>query len=120
MIRGLAVLCCYQLLGELAVAALGWPIPGNVVGMLLLLAGLISGCVPLAWVTEAAELLLTHMALLFVPVGVAVMLYFDLVAGEWLPIVGATVLSTFIVLAVTGKVAGWGDSRIAEPDNTDG
>ena len=104
MIRGFAVLLFFQLLGEMIVRAGDWPVPGNVLGMALLLAGLMLGVVKLEWVTEAAELLLTHMALLFIPVGVGVMLYFDLLAREWLSIVAATVLSTFVVLAVTGHV----------------
>ena len=104
MIRGFAVLLSFQLLGELLVRGCHWPVPGNVVGMALLLVALMLGVVRLEWVTEAAELMLSHMALLFVPVGVGVMLYFDLLAREWLPIVAATVLSTFVVLAVTGHV----------------
>jgi holin-like protein len=104
MIRGFAVLLSCQLLGEVAVRGFTWPVPGNVVGMALLLVALMLGLVRLEWVTEAAELLLTHMAMLFVPVGVGVMLYFDLIAREWLPIVAATVLSTFVVIAVTGHV----------------
>src|SRR5512145_2419626 len=105
MIRGFAVLLTFQLFGEMAVRGFDWPVPGNVVGMALLLVALLLGLIRLEWVTEASELLLTHMALLFVPVGVGVMLYFDLLAREWLPIVAATVLSTFVVLAVTGHVA---------------
>lgn len=105
MIRGFAVLLSCQLLGEIAVRGFDWPVPGNVVGMALLLAALMLGVVRLEWVTEAAELLLTHMALLFVPAGVGVMLYFDLLAREWLPILTATLLSTFVVLAVTGHLA---------------
>lgn len=104
MIRGFAVLLSFQLAGELSVRAAAWPIPGNVLGMALLLVALMLGLVRLEWVTEAAELVLSHMALLFVPVGVGVMLYFDLLAREWLPIVAATVLSTFVVIAVTGHV----------------
>ena len=104
MVRGFAVLLSFQLLGELGARTFDWPVPGNVLGMALLLIALMLGLVRLEWVTEAAELLLTHMALLFVPVGVAVMLYFEVVAHEWLPIVAATVLSTFVVMAVTGHV----------------
>lgn len=104
MIRGFAVLLFFQLLGDVIVRAFNWPVPGNVLGMALLLMALMLGLVRLEWVTEAAELVLTHMALLFVPVGVGVMLYFDLLAREWLPIVAATVLSTFVVIAVTGHV----------------
>jgi len=104
MVRGFAVLLSFQLLGELAVRTCDWPVPGNVFGMALLLVALMLGLVRLEWVTEAAELLLTHMALLFVPVGVAVMLYFGVIAREWLPILAATILSTFVVMAVTGHV----------------
>ena len=104
MIRGLALLLSFQLLGELIVRGLDWPVPGNVVGMSLLLAALMMGMVPLEWVTEAAELLLTHMALLFVPAGVGVMLYFELIGREWLPILAATAGSTFVVMAVTGHL----------------
>lgn len=104
MLRGFAVLLSCQLLGELVVRAGNWPIPGNVVGMGLLLAALMIGVVQLEWVSEAAELLLTHMALLFVPAGVGVMLYFDLLTREWLPILVATVASTFVVMFVTGHL----------------
>jgi holin-like protein len=55
-------------------------------------------------VSEATEQLLTHMALLFVPAGVGVMLYFDLLAREWLPILVATGVSTFVVMLVSGHV----------------
>ena len=104
MVRGVAVLLLFQLCGEMIVRGCGWPIPGNVLGMALLLIALILGAVRIEWVLEAAELLLSNMALLFVPVGVGVMLYFDLIAREWLPILSAMVLSTFVVIAVTGLV----------------
>ena len=105
MLRGLAVLLTCQLLGEMLVRAADWPVPGNVAGMALLLLGLVAGVIQLEWVSEAAELLLTHMALLFVPAGVGVLLYFDLIGREWLPILVATGASTFVVIAVTGHLA---------------
>ncbi len=105
MVRGLAGLLLFQAVGELISRGLGWPIPGNVLGMGLLLAALAAGLVKVAWLEEAAELLLDNLALFFVPAGVGVMVYFQLIASEWLPIVVATVVSTFVVMAVTGKVA---------------
>jgi holin-like protein len=104
VLLGFAILLACQFLGDLLVRVTGLPVPGNVLGMVLLLLALMFELIKIEWVTEAADLLLTNMAMLFVPVGVGVMLYFDLLAHEWLPILAATVLSTFVVLAITGHV----------------
>jgi len=47
------------------------------------------------------------------------MLHFDLIAREWLPILAATVISTFLVIAVTGLVAGYlaGERHAGEGDD---
>jgi len=105
MVRGLTYLLLFQLCGEIISRSFDLPIPGNVMGMGLLLFGLIVGWVDVKWIEEAAELLLSNMTLFFVPAGVGVMVYSDLIAAEWLPITVATVVSTFVVMAVTGVLA---------------
>jgi holin-like protein len=116
MVRGFALLLTMQFLGELLSRRLALPVPGSVVGMGLLLVFLAAGVVRVEWLEEAAELLLSHMALFFVPAGVGVMVYFDLIRLEWLPITVATVLSTFVVMAVTGWTVTWLEKRGAAPD----
>lgn len=105
MVRGLTLLLLFQLCGEFISRLFALPIPGNVMGMGLLLLGLSAGFIDIKWLEEAAELLLSNMALFFVPAGVGVMVYSDLIAAEWLPICVATIVSTFVVMAVTGKLA---------------
>ena len=105
MVRGLTYLLLFQLCGEIISRFLDLPIPGNVMGMGLLLLGLIVGWIDVKWIEEAAEILLSNMTLFFVPAGVGVMVYSDLIAAEWLPITVATVASTFVVMAVTGVLA---------------
>lgn len=105
MVRGLTLLLLFQLCGEFVSRFFDLPIPGNVLGMGLLLLALLTKMVDIKWFEEAAEMLLSNMALFFVPAGVGVMVYSDLIAAEWLPITLATVLSTFVVMAVTGKLA---------------
>ena len=105
MVRGLTLLLLFQLCGEFISRILDLPVPGNVLGMGLLLLALTTKLVDIKWLEEAAELLLSNLALFFVPAGVGVMVYGDLIAAEWLPISVATVLSTFVVMAVTGKLA---------------
>ncbi|GAB4166745.1 MAG: CidA/LrgA family protein [Geothermobacteraceae bacterium] len=105
MVRGLSLLLGFQLIGELLSTGLNLPIPGNVIGMALLLCALGCGLVRLEWLLDAANLLLSHLALFFIPAGVGVMVYWDLIGREWLPITVATCLSTFVVMLVTGKIA---------------
>jgi holin-like protein len=105
MARGFTLLLFFQFCGEILSRLFDLPFPGNVLGMGLLLIALRAGLVELKWLEEAAEMLLSNMALFFVPAGVGVMVYGDLIAAEWLPITVATVLSTFAVMAVTGKLA---------------
>lgn len=102
MLQGLVLLLVFQFVGEGLSTLFGLPIPGNVVGMALLLLALVRGWVKVEWLQDAAEQLLSYMALFFVPAGVGVMLYFELIGREWLPIVAATLTSTFVVMAVTG------------------
>lgn len=109
MVRGFAILLLVQFVGEMISRGLKIPVPGNVIGMGLLLLALLAGVIRLEWVEEAADLLLSHLALFFVPAGVGVMVYFELIGREWLPIVVATVVSTFVVMAVTG----WTATRLA-------
>lgn len=102
MLPGMVILFFFLSVGEILSQWLKLPIPGNVIGMTLLLLALVQGWVKVEWIKEAAEGLLSNLGMLFVPAGVGVMLYFDLIGREWLPILAATFISTFVVMAVTG------------------
>jgi holin-like protein len=115
MVRGLTLLLLFQLCGEFISRLFALPIPGNVLGMGLLLLALLAKLVDVKFFEEAADMLLSNMALFFVPAGVGVMVYGDLIAAEWLPISVATILSTFVVMAVTGKLA----QRLEAPEQDD-
>ena len=104
MLVGLTWLLVFQCLGEALVHLTGLPVPGPVVGMLLLFVGLRArGAIPEA-LNAAATGLLQHLSLLFVPAGVGVMLHFGRVADEWPAIVAAIVISTVLAIAVTAAV----------------
>lgn len=88
--------------GEIVVRLTGIAIPSSIIGMLLLTALLQVRAVKLEWVKGISDFLIKNLGLFFVPPGVAVMLYFDVIKAEWLPIVVATVLSTVLVIVATG------------------
>ena len=103
MILGLAILTGFQLLGEVIRAAFSLPLPGPVIGMLLLLVVLRAPAVRKA-VAACADALLAHLSLLFVPVGVGVMTHLGILSDYGLRLGVALVLSTWIGLAVTALV----------------
>ncbi len=102
-LRGLAWLLALQSIGELLARAFSLPFPGPVVGMLLLLLALRWPAVR-APVAACAEFLLSHLSLLFVPVGVGVMTHLGLLGQYGLRMLMVIVLSTWVGLAVTALV----------------
>jgi len=91
-------------LGELIVNLTGLKLPSSIVGMMLLTFFLKMGWVKLRWVKGISDFLSQNLALFFVPSGVAVMLYLDVIRESLLPIVVSALGSTIIILAVTGWV----------------
>lgn len=102
-LRGLAWLLLLQAIGVALTHALSLPFPGPVVGMLLLLPAL--HWAPMREpVSAAAELLLAHLSLLFVPVGVGVITHLALVSQYGWQLLLVIVLSTWAGMAVTALV----------------
>lgn len=91
-------------LGDIVAYVLKIPIPGNILGMLLLTIGLMKGFVQLKDVEEAGKILLDHLPIFFIPASVGIMLYFDLIRSQLAGILIPTILSIIIGLYVTGKV----------------
>ena len=102
-LRGLAYLLLFQCLGELLARGLQAPLPGPVLGLLALLLALKLPAIRLP-VAAAADLLLAHLSLLFVPVGVGVMTHLALVSQYGLRMLLVITVSTWIGLAVTALV----------------
>jgi len=101
MIAAFSLLVLCQLIGEFLVRLARVPVPGPVVGLLLLLGFLAwRGRVPEA-VQSTSRGLLTHLSLLFVPAGTGVMMHMHRLRTEWLPVIAALVAGTAITLIVT-------------------
>jgi len=101
MLEYLTLILACQLLGEFAVSAAGIPIPGPVVGMVLLFLFLLArGSVP-EQLANVSSGLLNNLSLMFVPAGVGVMVHFKVLGSDALPISVALVISTLLTIAVT-------------------
>jgi holin-like protein len=98
-LKSFAIIYAFLLAGSAVVELAHLPIPGSIVGMVLLTIALYRGYVSLQAVEPSAGVLVKHMAFFFVPPGVGLILYFDLLKDEWLAITLAGVIGTFAVLA---------------------
>jgi len=103
--------------GYAVAGALRLPLPGNLLGMLLLLGLIASGVVPLRWVEGSAALLIRHLGFFFVPITVGLM-----GAGELFASNGTAILTILIVSAAMGigaaglssqRLAAWRGRRVA-------
>jgi holin-like protein len=101
MLEALTLILICQLVGETIVLLSGLPIPGPVIGMLLLLGWLFLRGGIADDVGRTADALLAHFSLLFVPAGVGVMLHWERIQGQWPAIAAALLLGTLITLAAT-------------------
>ena len=108
MLRGLFALLACQLAGDVIVRGLGWPVPGPVIGIVLLFAFLcLHGHFGRREATEqgdiakAADALLANLGLVFVPAGVGISQHYGLILNNGVPLVAALVVSTVLTLMVT-------------------
>ncbi len=104
MLGSLTIILVCQLLGEIITRLTGLPVPGPVIGMLILFCGLLLKQRLPTELEGAANSLHRYLALLFVPAGVGVITNLDLLVRSWLPLGGAVLIGTAVTIAVTGQV----------------
>lgn len=109
-LRGLAWLLVFQSIGEVLARGFALPLPGPVLGLMLLLAALRFPLVREP-VGECADFLLSHLSLLFIPVGVGVMTHLALLSQYGGRMLFVIVLSTWIGMGVTVLVLHGGKGR---------
>mgnify|MGYP001035602013 FL=1 len=102
MFRQLAIIIGCLAVGEFITWLTGISVPSSIIGMLLLTFLLKVKVIKLEWVETISNFLVKNMGFFFVPPGLALILYFDIIGKEIVSIVLATTLSTMLVLVVTG------------------
>jgi len=104
MCLDLAILLMFQFAGEMMRAVTGLPVPGPVIGMVLLLVALLAKLPVPAGIHATSRKLLAYLGLLFVPAGAGVVTRLPMIGAHWLPIVIAVVGSTIITMVITAVV----------------
>lgn len=97
---GIILVVCF--LGNFLHKALDLPMPGSVIGMLLLFFFLLTGILKLSMVEDVSNFLLKHLSFFFVPAGVGLITCFSILHGKWIPLIIISIVSTIIIAVTTG------------------
>jgi holin-like protein len=101
----LSILILIHQIGNFIVRFTGLPIPGNVLGMLILFLLLWSRILPLHWVEGISTILIKHLSFFFIPISVGIMTLGTLLWGSGLKIIFILLISSFIGLIFSGGLS---------------
>lgn len=80
-------------------------VPGSVVGLLLLFILLMTNVIKLEWIEDGAQFLISNLVFFFIPATVGVMNYFDLFKGKGILLILVVLISTILVMGISGLVS---------------
>ena len=81
--------------------------PASILGMLMLFVALSLGLIKLSWIEFTGNLVMKYLALLFIPIGVGLINYFELIATHWLVIIFSLFFTTLLTLFMVGHCYQW-------------
>ena len=102
LLRQVCIIIGICFLGELLQKLFKIPIPGNVLGMIILFICLCLGIIKLELIKEISKFLLDHLAFFFIPSGVGLMACMNLLNGKWIAFSGICFITTVIIMVITG------------------
>ncbi|MGX7030361.1 CidA/LrgA family protein [Vagococcus zengguangii] len=105
ILQQLLIILGFTFVGKVLQVALHLPIPGSVIGMVLLFVGLTRGWVKESQIALVSDYLLEILSVLFIPAGVGLMMYFDLVKNSFVSLVIILLVSFVTSLLVVGRTA---------------
>lgn len=103
-IRQFCIIIVISLLGEILKRLIPLPIPASIYGLVLLLAALQTGFIPLEAVRETSLFLVEIMPLMFIPAAVGLLESWGVLKPVLLPVAVILAVTTIVVMAVTGRV----------------
>lgn len=103
-IKQFCIIILISLAGEVLKYLIPLPIPASIYGLVLMLTGLSVKLVPLEAVREASLFLIDIMPLMFIPAGVGLLTSWGQLRPILFPAAVITVVSTVVVMGVTGRV----------------
>lgn len=104
LLREMLIIVLIYFVGEFISKSFLHSVPGNIIGMLILLALLCTKVIKVEAIDTVAQFFLDHLAFFFVPAGVGLMTTIGLLESNIIKLLFICIASTFIVIGVTGLV----------------
>ena len=106
-VKQVLIILAFTGLGELLAAIIPFPIPAAIYGIVLMLIALGTGILKTAQVKESSDFFISIMPVLYVPVCVRILEYWGVISSNLVAILTVTIVSTYLVFAVSGLVTQW-------------
>ncbi len=97
---GIIIGICF--LGALLQKFLNIPVPGNIIGMMILFICLCTGMIKLDAIKEISNFLLNYLAFFFIPAGVGLIACGKILNGHWIAFLAVCFITTVIIMVVSG------------------
>ncbi len=102
LLRQFLVILTICVIGEVLNKIVHIPLPGSIIGMILLFVFLVTGVIKLEMIADISKFLLDHLAFFFIPSGVGLLAYFGILKSNFIPIMVICIVTTIAVMLVTG------------------
>ena len=99
------IIIAFSFAGELLHYLLPLPIPASIYGIVLLFAALELKVIKVKHIRETSSFLIAVMPVMFIPAAVGLIDSWHSIASAWLQYIVVTVVSTFVVMAVSGSLS---------------
>lgn len=103
-LRQFSIILFISLIGEIIHLFIPLPIPASIYGLLIMLIGLATKLIPLSAVEDASIFLIEIMPVMFIPAAVGLLDSWGILGPILIPFLVITLISTVIVMAITGRV----------------
>ncbi len=106
-LKQLSIIMGISFLAEIMEYLIPLPMAASIYGLVLMLAGLVTGLIPLEKVEGAADFLIEIMPVVFVPPAVGLIANMEALAEMAVPLFAICIVTTILVMGVTGRTAQW-------------
>lgn len=101
------IIIAISLIGELLNRLIPLPVPASIYGMIILFTALCTGIMKLSAVRETGKFLIYIMPMMFIPATVGLLESWSTMQEFLTAIIVISLISTVIVMAVTGRITQW-------------